>query len=146
MTLALHGSAKQLALAALTSANGACYIQKGGILTPPAYGTLGDASRGMFHGPHYQDVDMAVEKMWHFKERYSAQLRIECYNVFNHVNFAQFSDGSFRPSAGGGTVASWQHLRLRHHRADLGRNIAEPAIPVRFEVVVLTDLIFLIAY
>jgi hypothetical protein len=96
----------QLALASLTSANGACYIQKGGILTPPAYGTLGDASRGMFHGPHFQDVDIAVEKTWRVKERYSAQLRIEVYNVFNHTNFAQFSDGASDPSAGGGSVTS----------------------------------------
>ena len=95
-----------LALAALTSANGACYIQKGGILTPPAYGTVGDASRGMFHGPHFQDVDLALEKTWHVKERYSAQLRIEVYNIFNHTNFAQFSDGSSDPSSGGGSVTA----------------------------------------
>ena len=68
------------------------------------------------------------------KERYSAQLRIEVYNVFNHVNFAQFSDGASDPSAGGGSVNQWQHLRLHHHGAVLGWNIAEPAIPVRFEV------------
>ena len=92
---------KQLALAALFSAKGACYVQNGGILTPPAYGTLGDANRGLFTGPHYQDVDLAVEKLWHVKERYSAQLRIECYNVFNHVNFAQFN-GTSNPATGGG--------------------------------------------
>ncbi len=104
---ALH---QDLALAALTSANGACYIQKGGILTPPAYGTLGDAGRGLFHGPHFEDVDLAVEKMWHIRERYSAQLRVEMYNVFNHVNYAQVSNGAggstgalvVDPSAGGG--------------------------------------------
>ena len=102
---------KELALAALTSASGACYIQNGGVLTPPAYGTLGDGGRGMFHGPHFQDVDFAVEKNWHVKERYSAQLRIEVYNVFNHVNFAQVSNGAggspgaliVDPSAGGAT-------------------------------------------
>ena len=97
---------QDLALAALTSGNGACYIQKGGILTPPAYGTLGDATRGLFTGPTFQNVDVSLEKMWHFKERYSAQLRIEVYNVFNHVNFAQFSDGASDPSAGGGSVTS----------------------------------------
>ena len=75
-------------------------------MTPPAYGTLGDATRGMFTGPHFQDVDIALEKMWHFKERYSAQLRIEVYNVFNHVNFAQFSDGGSDPSGGGGNVST----------------------------------------
>ena len=67
-------------------------------MTPPAYGTLGDATRGLFQGLAFQDVDFALEKMWHVKERYSAQLRIEVYNVFNHVNFAQFSDGASDPS------------------------------------------------
>ena len=42
-----------------TSANGACYIQKGGILTPPAYGTLGNATRGIFVRPKYENVDSA---------------------------------------------------------------------------------------
>jgi hypothetical protein len=93
---------QDLALAALTSSRGACYMQKGGILTPPAYGTLGNGTRGMFTGPTFQNVDVSVQKMWKFKERYSAVFRIECYNVFNHVNFAQFSDGASDPSGGGG--------------------------------------------
>ncbi len=105
---ALH---QDLALAALTSSTGACYIQNGGILTPPAYGTLGDAARNLFHGPGFQDVDFALEKMWHVRERYTAQLRIEVFNVFNHVNFAQVSTGQGSspgalvsdPSLGGGT-------------------------------------------
>ena len=42
--------------------------------------------------------------MWHVKERYSAQFRIECYNCFNHINFAQFSDGASDPSVGGNVV------------------------------------------
>jgi len=96
---------QDLALAALTSANGACYIQKGGILTPPAYGTLGNASRGLFVGPKYENVDVALEKMWHIKERYAVQLRIEVYNVLNQVSFMPFSDGSSDPSAGGGVIA-----------------------------------------
>jgi hypothetical protein len=102
---------KTLALAALTSATGACYIQKGGVLTPPAYGTLGNGGRGMFHGPDFQDVDLNLAKTWHFKERYSAQMRIEVYNLFNHVNFAQVSNGAggspgapnVDPSTGGGS-------------------------------------------
>jgi len=96
-----------LAVAALYSPRGACYIQNGGILTPPAYGTLGDATRGLFSGNNYQNVDMSLEKLWHFRERYSAQLRIEAYNVFNHINPQQFSNASGTqlnadPSAGGG--------------------------------------------
>ena len=92
----------ELALAALTSKRGACYIQKGGILTPPAYGTLGNAGRGLFKGPPFTDVDLSLQKVWKFKEKYSAQFRFELYNVFNHVNYAQFSDGSSDPSGGGG--------------------------------------------
>ena len=95
---------KELALAALTSSLGGCYIQKGGILTPPAYGTLGDATRGLFHGPTYQNVDMVVQKNWKFKERYSAQFRVECYNVFNHVSYSQFGDGSSDPTGGSGVI------------------------------------------
>ena len=95
-------------------------MQKGGILTPPAYGTLGDASRNLFHGPPFQDVDFALEKMWHVKERYTAQLRIEVFNIFNHVNYAQVSTGQGSspgalvadPSAGGGTGST---LHLNSH-------------------------------
>jgi len=79
-------------------------MENGGILTPPAYGTLGNAGRGVFNGPHYQDWDISLSKMWKVKERYSSQLRIECYNCFNHVNAAQFSDGSSDPSSGTGPV------------------------------------------
>ena len=45
-----YGTVKELALAALTSSRGACYIQKGGILTPPAYGTLGNAPAACSQG------------------------------------------------------------------------------------------------
>jgi Carboxypeptidase regulatory-like domain len=95
----------ELALAALTSSRGACYIQKGGILTPPAYGTLGNGNRGMFTGPNFLNVDMSLQKIWKFREKYSAQFRFELYNVFNHVNYAQFSDGASDPSGGGGVIS-----------------------------------------
>ena len=132
---------KRSPLQRFISSHGACYIQNGGILTPPAYGTLGDASRGLFSGPHYQDVDLALEKFWHFKERYSAQLRIEGYNVFNHVNSAQFSNATGNPAnadPSGAAGSRSKRFRLPHHRA--GRRELKPAIPVRFEAHVLADL------
>jgi len=85
----------QLALAAL--ANAACYVQNGGVLTPPAYGTLGDAGAGFFAGPTYKNVDFSVLKLWKFKERYSAQFRLEFFNLFNRTDFA--APGS-NPSSG----------------------------------------------
>ena len=77
---------QQLALAAL--ANAACYTQDGGILTPPAYGTLGNASRGLFTGPRYYNVDFSVGKLWRLKERFSAQFRVEVFNLFNRADFS----------------------------------------------------------
>ena len=76
----------QLALASL--ANLGCYAQGGGILTPPAYGTNGNASRNLFRGPSYNNVDFSVSKIWHLKERYSAQFRAEFFNIFNRADFA----------------------------------------------------------
>ena len=101
-----YSSAQQqnLALAALFSANGACFMQKGGILTPPAYGTLGDAGRGLFVGPSYKDLDITISKMWKIKENYSVTFRAECYNCLNEVNILNFSDGSSDPTSGGGTL------------------------------------------
>ena len=63
-----------------------------------------NATRGLFVGPKYENVDLALQKMWQIKERYSVQLRIECYNVFNQVSFVPFSDGSSDPSTGGGVI------------------------------------------
>jgi hypothetical protein len=85
----------QLALAALT--NAACYIQNGGVLTPPAYGTVGDTGQGVFAGPNYRNVDFSVSKLWKLKERYSAQFRLEVFNLFNRADFS--APGS-NPSSG----------------------------------------------
>ena len=81
----------QLALAALT--NTGCYMQNGGILTPPAYGTYGDAFKGIFRGQNYYNVDFSVSKLWKIKERYSAQFRMEFFNLFNRADFAGASTG-----------------------------------------------------
>ena len=76
---------QQLALAALT--NLGCYAQSGGILTPPAFGTIGDATRNIFRSPAYYNVDFSISKIWIFRERYSAQFRAEFFNLFNRADF-----------------------------------------------------------
>ena len=90
---------QQLAVAALN--NGACYTQGGGYLTPPAFGTLGNASRGLFTGPRYYNVDFSVAKLWKFKERYSAQFRVEFFNLFNRADFAAPGTDPTKPSTFG---------------------------------------------
>ncbi len=76
---------QQIALAALN--NLGCYVQGSGILTPPAYGTVGNASRNMFRAhPYYHNIDFSVTKDWKFTERFSAQFRAEFFNFFNWTN------------------------------------------------------------
>jgi hypothetical protein len=77
-----------MALALTSLNNNACYIRDGGVLTPPAYGTLGNSGRNPFHGPGYTNVDVTVGKDWHVGERYSAELRVEVFNLFNTPSFA----------------------------------------------------------
>jgi len=93
-----YGSAQLQKLALQSLANNACYVRGGGVLTPPAYGTNGNAGRNTFAGPNFRNVDMSVSKSWHFGERYSAQFRAEFFNLFNRVDFAS-------PVSGGSAAA-----------------------------------------
>ncbi len=89
---------QQLAMASLT--NFGCYIQGGGVLTPPAFGTIGNANRNIFRGPAYYNVDFSISKEWKFKERFTAQFRTEFFNFFNHPDFP--IPGVNDPNAGDG--------------------------------------------
>ncbi len=52
-----------------------------------AAGNFGNAGRNTINGPNYQDVDLAALKRIAFSERFTAQLRIETFNLFNRANF-----------------------------------------------------------
>ena len=65
-----------------------CYTENGGVLTPPAYGSLGTMSRNMFRDSGFRDWDFSVLKDWKVKERLTAQFRAEFFNILNHPNFA----------------------------------------------------------
>jgi hypothetical protein len=65
-----------------------CYTQNGGVLTPPAYGSLGTMARNMFRDSGFRDWDFSVLKDWKVKERLTAQFRAEFFNILNHPNFA----------------------------------------------------------
>ena len=82
------GNTQLTALADAALVNLGCYAQGGGILTPPAFGTVGNAGRNIFRVPNYYNVDLSIAKEWKFKERYSAQFRAEFFNLFNRADFA----------------------------------------------------------
>jgi hypothetical protein len=64
-------------------ANG-CYVSGSSAITPPANGTLGNIGRNIFRDSGFKNVDFSVFKMFTYKERYSAQFRVEIFNLFNH--------------------------------------------------------------
>ena len=73
-------------LAALT--NLGCYVRGSGVLTPPAYGTVGNAGRNFFRTQPFYNVDLSVFKNFKLKENITAQFRAEFYNLFNRADFA----------------------------------------------------------
>jgi len=67
---------------------GGCYVKGKSVMTPPANGTFGTMGRNTFYDPGFKNVDLSLFKNFTFKERYTAQFRVEMFNVFNHVNLA----------------------------------------------------------
>jgi hypothetical protein len=80
------GATKGLAQASLTDLG--CYVNGSSMLLPPAYGTVGNTSPNMFRGLPYYNVDLNVTKVFKFKERLTAQFRVEFFNLFNRPQIA----------------------------------------------------------
>jgi outer membrane receptor protein involved in Fe transport len=57
-------------------------------LTSTSY-VFGNSGRNILDGPGYASLDLALSKWFHFRERYSAQVRFEAYNSTNRANFGQ---------------------------------------------------------
>jgi hypothetical protein len=56
----------------------------------PTYGTYGNLRRNQVYGPGFGDVDLSLLKNTPiYKERVTAQFRVDMFNVFNRVNLAQ---------------------------------------------------------
>jgi hypothetical protein len=53
----------------------------------PPFGTFGSAPRNFLEGPGYQNVNLALLKHVSLTEQTRLQVRIEAFNLFNHVNF-----------------------------------------------------------
>lgn len=64
-------------------------------------GTLGNTTRNEFRGPGYQNWNLSLFKNFNFKESMRLQLRLETFNTFNHVQWAQNTSGDNTNSNGG---------------------------------------------
>lgn len=63
------------------------YLNGNAFANPP-YGTFGDLGRNSIYGPHYWQLDFALNKNTPLSERVNLQLRAELFNILNHPNFA----------------------------------------------------------
>jgi hypothetical protein len=74
------------------------YITKAAFANP-ALGAFGNIGRNAIYGPGFGSVDFSVFKKTRITERVSAEFRVEIFNLFNRVNYANpsttFSSGSF---------------------------------------------------
>jgi hypothetical protein len=73
--------------ASLTNFGLGCYMVNGSVIIPPAVGTFGNMPRNLFRGPGFHNWDLSVFKSFKFRERLSAQFRVEFFNILNHPNF-----------------------------------------------------------
>jgi len=65
-----------------------CFASGNSVMTPPAPSSFGDLGRNTFRDSGFKNVDFSVFKNFTFRERFSAQFRVEFFNIFNHPNYA----------------------------------------------------------
>ena len=54
----------------------------------PIAGDFGNTGRNTFRGPRYFDTDVSLVKRFRIVENHAITFRVEGYNIFNNVNFA----------------------------------------------------------
>jgi hypothetical protein len=67
-----------------TLATGGCYVSGTSVIVPPKFATFGTMGRNIFRDSGFKNVDFSVFKTFSYRERYSAQFRLELFNLFNH--------------------------------------------------------------
>jgi hypothetical protein len=67
-----------------TLITGGCFVAGQSVMVPPKFGTFGTTGRNLFRDSGFKNVDFSVFKTFTWKERYSAQFRVELFNAVNH--------------------------------------------------------------
>jgi hypothetical protein len=86
-----------------------CFVSANGsgVMTPNALGSFGNMGRNIFRDSGFRGFDFSVFKNFTWKERFSAQFRVEVFNILNHPIYANPYGASSNfnsnndPSAGG---------------------------------------------
>jgi hypothetical protein len=76
-----------------------------GGFTCPGLDQIGNIRRNSLFGPKFFNSDLSISKNVTFRERYTAQFRMDAFNAFNHINLGNPNgtiDSSSAGSIGGG--------------------------------------------
>lgn len=76
----------------------------------PALGTYGNSGRNTLVGPGMWNLDFALFKSFHFRERIALQYRWEMFNSFNHANLGNPRNNI--SAAGAGSINSTSDARV----------------------------------
>jgi hypothetical protein len=77
----------------------------GTTFTAPGLDQIGNSGRNSRFGPHFFNGDLSLQKNTPIKEGIVAQLRVDAFNGFNHINFANPS-GNIDNSATTGAITA----------------------------------------
>ncbi len=77
--------------------------------TNPAFGVPSNVGRNFWYGPGMDNWDFVLAKTTAISERFKLQLRLESYNIFNHVHFGKPDNALFSPIFGDSTTQVGQN-------------------------------------
>jgi hypothetical protein len=79
------GTKNATGIGALT--NLGCYFSGSSAIVPPAQGTFGDMARNLLRAKPFKEWDASLTKDTKINERFTAQLRLDVYNLTNSVEY-----------------------------------------------------------
>jgi hypothetical protein len=71
-----------------TLATGGCFVDGNSVIAPPKAGTFGTMGRNIFRDNGFRNWDLSLFKTFTFKERYSAQFRVEFFDILNRATIS----------------------------------------------------------
>jgi hypothetical protein len=82
-----------------TSTNGFVYLNRAAFVDPPlnaagAYPRIGTVHRNEFYGPGYNNTGLSVFKAIRITDRVNSEIRGQSYNLFNHPQFGNPTNGN----------------------------------------------------
>jgi hypothetical protein len=83
----------------------------------PGLDTIGNTGRNTAWGPHFFNGDLSLQKNFTIREKYTAQMRVDAFNGFNHINYANpggsvESGGSISGGPGPGGTTNPRQLQF----------------------------------